>query len=406
MARQDGTPVWISGTGGAERLPRVELDGSGGYDEAWLQELLFHNPDILPIDRIEPGFNPPISVCRELPLQFGAGRSGALDNVFVTSEGGLVLVEAKLWRNPQARREVVAQAMDYAAAIFRLDYARFEAAVLQAQLAAKDTPKSLVELVRRVDPSVDEITFCDGLTRNLRLGRAIVAVVGDGVREDVMSLAELLQSHAGHRFTFALVELGIYEAPGGRLVSPSVLAQTVMIERGVVEIVEGSQGARIVISEPKTRAQSPAASRAVSISEEQFYEALGAVSAGLPSALQAFIRRLEPFGIYADFQRALNLKHDAPAGNPLNLATITKDGWVDTGPASWWGRRAWAEPYNAALAEAIGGQVKPMQGEAQIVLRTRSGKTPKLADLLPAHEQLWVEAIRDYVRMAFDAFGN
>jgi hypothetical protein len=63
-----------------------------------------------------------IPVCRELPLEFGFGRTGALDNLFLTRSGGLMLVEAKLWRNPEARRSVIAQAMEYAASLFRLSY--------------------------------------------------------------------------------------------------------------------------------------------------------------------------------------------------------------------------------------------------------------------------------------------
>ena len=124
MRRRDGQPVWVEGGGAtAIRLKRVDLAASNqgsAYDEAWLQGLLHQNPAILPIDQIEPGFGSPVAVCRELPLEFGAGRSGALDNFMVTREGRLVLVEAKLWRNPEARRSVVAQAMEYSAAVFRL----------------------------------------------------------------------------------------------------------------------------------------------------------------------------------------------------------------------------------------------------------------------------------------------
>jgi hypothetical protein len=74
------------------------------------------------MEQIEPGFGRLIPVCKELPLTFGAGKSGSLDNLFVTRGGGLFLTEAKLWRNPEARRSVVAQAMEYAAALFRLNY--------------------------------------------------------------------------------------------------------------------------------------------------------------------------------------------------------------------------------------------------------------------------------------------
>jgi hypothetical protein len=166
---------------------------------------------------------------------FGAGRSGSLDNVFITSSGGLVLIEAKLWRNPQARREVVAQAMEYAGAVFRMDYETFERTALKARQSEPERYASLYEMVHIYDPSAGEPEFVEALSRNLARGRAVIAVVGDGIRDDIAPLAELLQSHAGQRFTFALVELGVFETPQKvvRLIVPSVLAKTMLIERGV-----------------------------------------------------------------------------------------------------------------------------------------------------------------------------
>ena len=133
MRRRDGSPLWIDDAQQpAVVLHRADLGAKSAlrhYDEAWLQTLLHCHPEIFPIEQIEPGFGGLIPLCRELPLLFGGGRSGALDNLFATRDGGLVLVEAKLWRNPEARRAAVAQAMEYAAAVFRMSYSELESAV-------------------------------------------------------------------------------------------------------------------------------------------------------------------------------------------------------------------------------------------------------------------------------------
>src|SRR3546814_2706818 len=63
-------------------------------------------------------------MAREVPC-----RHGLIDNLFVTPSGDIVLVEAKLWRNPEMRRKVVAQALDYVAALSSMDYGAFEHAV-------------------------------------------------------------------------------------------------------------------------------------------------------------------------------------------------------------------------------------------------------------------------------------
>src|SRR5690606_39199296 len=87
--------------------------------ERWLQRVLFEHPDLVPLDLIEPGAGAMIPVCRELTLP-GKVR---LDLFGVTRHGRPVLVECKLWRNPQARREVVAQLLEYAALLTRWTYA-------------------------------------------------------------------------------------------------------------------------------------------------------------------------------------------------------------------------------------------------------------------------------------------
>jgi hypothetical protein len=207
MRRRDGSPLWITEDQlSAAILRRADLGGRsdlGRYDELWLQTKLHCNPDVFPIEQIEPGFGDLIPLCRELPLSIGGGRSGALDNLFVTRDGGLVLVETKLWRNPEARRSAVAQAMDYAAAVFRMNYTQFERAVLTARGKANSVDDSMFKIVDAASHGVDEAEFVDAVSRNLSRGRAIIAVLGDGIREDIVPLANLLQTHAGHRFTFS-----------------------------------------------------------------------------------------------------------------------------------------------------------------------------------------------------------
>jgi hypothetical protein len=53
----------------------------------------------------------------ELPLP-----SGYVDNLYATPDGDLIVGETKLFRNPEARREVVAQIIDYAKDLSALTY--------------------------------------------------------------------------------------------------------------------------------------------------------------------------------------------------------------------------------------------------------------------------------------------
>src|SRR5215475_8908814 len=72
------------------------------YDEHWLQKLLHGHPRSLPIGELEPGIGSIIPIGLELPTP-----AGFVDNLFVSTQGSIVLLECKLWRNPEARRRVI-----------------------------------------------------------------------------------------------------------------------------------------------------------------------------------------------------------------------------------------------------------------------------------------------------------
>lgn len=203
-----------------------------GVSEAQIQDLVHRHPGSLPIDEIDPSFKNPIAICRELRTQ-----AGPIDNLLVTASGLPVLVECKLWRNPESRREVVGQIIDYAK-----ELSRWTSSDLQREVGRRlgVTGNAMLDLVRAVDPSVDEIAFNDALSLNLRRGRFLLLILGDGIREGVEAIAEYLQRHAGLHFSLGLVEMPIFTLPdGGLLVTPRVLARTTSITRTVVVVPEG-----------------------------------------------------------------------------------------------------------------------------------------------------------------------
>ena len=206
--------------------------GGGGYNEDWLQQLLFQTPEVLPIGEIDPAFAPAIPLCRELPTM-----AGPIDIAYVSEQGLLSIVECKLWRNPAARRDAVSQILDYAKEIHRWSYDELNVAVCRA-VKRPSNANALFDLVRAENDTIDEVTFVDDVTRSLKSGRFLLIVVGDGIREGVERIADYLKQSAGIRFTFGLVELAIFDMPegpaGGVIVEPRVLARTVEIERAVV----------------------------------------------------------------------------------------------------------------------------------------------------------------------------
>lgn len=233
MTRQHATPIMLSVDGSAALLaPLSFAAGADAVNEAAIQALIHSHPSCLPIADIDPSFAGPVPICTELYVS----GVGSIDNFMVTPSGLPVLVECKLWRNPEARREVVGQILDYAAKL-----SRWSSSDLQREVSRrlKLDGNPLLDLVRAAGHDVDEIAFNDALTLNLRRGRFLLLIVGDGIREGVEAIAEYLQAHAGLHFTLGLVEMPIYVAANGeRLVVPRIVARTHVITRTVVAVPE------------------------------------------------------------------------------------------------------------------------------------------------------------------------
>lgn len=122
----------------------------------------------------------------------------------------LTLVECKLWRNSEARREVVGQLLDYAKEFSRWSYEDLQSAV---QKALGRTGNVLFDIARGMENDIDEAEFVDNVSRNLKRGRFLLMIVGDGIRESVENIANFLQEHSGLHFTFSLVELALFHLP-------------------------------------------------------------------------------------------------------------------------------------------------------------------------------------------------
>lgn len=230
----------------------------------------------------------------------------------------------------------------------------------------------------------------------------LVIALGDGIRQEAETLAGLLQSHAGSHFTFALVELATWRDPKTRdiLAVPNTLAQTLMIERGIVRIEDGRPIVAPVPEDPTAKPQS--------LSMTEFYELMAARDPELPAAIRSFIEQLEPLGVYAELIAGLNFKADLPElGKPLNFGYIKKNGKVSLDPARWSLRylpdTVW-KPYLHDIARAIGGSV--ILGETPELMSyvVKDKSVPLVEQVLPAHTDAWVDAIASTIeRVRHDA---
>ena len=247
--RQYCTPH-LFGNGIATAMEQIPFQHDG-YDESFFQKLLLENPSILPVDEIESIYAPLIPLGREIPT-----AAGPVDVLYISPDGYLTLVETKLWRRPEARRQVVAQIIDYATAMSRWSYEQLREAVNKKGAIGDDPVLAALEKHHeQLSSDFDQSRFLDTVSRNLTKGRFLLLIVGDGIHESVEHLADTLSRSPQLGFTLALVELSLFRSSNNSeqiFIQPRLLARTREMLRAVVEIREPSKAADLVISLPKT----------------------------------------------------------------------------------------------------------------------------------------------------------
>jgi hypothetical protein len=239
-------------TGSAEHpatatLSRLPLRASSQADvertfpETWLQTIIDQTPHVLPIDDFYPGATAVWSLGREIPVQT-AESAKSIDNLLVTDDGHLVLVETKLARNREAIREVVAQVLQYAMAIGELKLLELEQAIRRGDPSGKrlfQDETIAMRAQRAADPgnSVAE-DFEEALSRFRQRSEMLVLVVADGIQASAERLVEWISNtfERTSPLKFGLVELRVYDSPTGKIVVPKTLLRTREISRHTVVV--------------------------------------------------------------------------------------------------------------------------------------------------------------------------
>jgi hypothetical protein len=269
--RQQGTPYFISETNSFQ-LERIPLNEKH-FQENWLQKIIHKNPQILPIDDIESGFAPLISLGREISTSVGY-----IDNLYISPNGYLTIVETKLWRNPEAKREVVGQIIDYAKELTNWNFTKLNDGVKNSSQLYNNNSKGIIELIKDFEniEEHEEYKIIDNIERNLKRGRFLLLIVGDGIRESVEEMVDFLSNTPQIQFTLGLVELQFYKNPNveGELIAiPNLITRTREITRAIVKIENSTNGNVTIETDFIEEKVKPITAR-TTITEDDFFEQL------------------------------------------------------------------------------------------------------------------------------------
>ena len=269
--RQQGTPYFISETNSFQ-LERIPLNEKH-FQENWLQKIIHKNPQILPIDDIESGFAPLISLGREISTSVGY-----IDNLYISPNGYLTIVETKLWKNPEAKREVVGQIIDYAKELTNWNFTKLNDGVKNSSQLYNNNSKGIIELINDFEKieENEEYKIIDNIERNLKRGRFLLLIVGDGIRESVEEMVDFLSNTPQIQFTLGLVELQFYKNPNveGELIAiPNLITRTREITRAIVKIENSTNGNVTIETDFIEEKVKPITAR-TTITEDDFFEQL------------------------------------------------------------------------------------------------------------------------------------
>jgi hypothetical protein len=210
----------IDGENRLTELRRADYDS-----EDLFQKLLASHPRLLSTS--DDGDSRLLLIRREFGVPEDAGSSDrwSLDHLFVDRNAVPVLVEVKRSSDTRARREVVAQMLDYAAngvaywPIDKMVDAFRETCAAQGDIAADDM---LLEFLN----GGDQQAFWQQVEANLRAGRVRMVFVADRIGKELRRIVEFLNEQMRPAEVLAIEVEQFVGASGVRTLVPRVLGDT------------------------------------------------------------------------------------------------------------------------------------------------------------------------------------
>jgi len=207
------------------------LEESEFEDETALQNALKRNPEVIPVADLD--LSEVVVVGRETGVP-----GGAIDLLLVDGEGRVIIVETKLFRNPQLRREAVAQILEYGAGLWQSapSLKKFEELVLRywhSDTCEQERVKDAQSLREGVEDIFRELCgeewdyghFEARLEENLESGQHVLLIVATGLMD---RLSRQLLQYANTCLGLPLygVAIDVFETGTRQLIIPTGVRYT------------------------------------------------------------------------------------------------------------------------------------------------------------------------------------
>jgi hypothetical protein len=159
----------------------ISLSSEGYSGEAHLQEILYKDPDIVPIEDVS--LDTELSPIKLMLKEVGLPGSGSTDLLGIDGNGNIYIIETKLARNPEVRRQVIGQILEYAAFLNErgLDWLDY--------IVKKQKQVSISEYFDELnDPDWDKESFEQNLRDNLNSRTFKLFIAVDEMNPDLQRI--------------------------------------------------------------------------------------------------------------------------------------------------------------------------------------------------------------------------
>lgn len=215
---------------------RTHVDSNSEYDEKWLQETIYKHIELLTVTDPIYDHIRIVPLCREFSLHDGV-RTVFLDILAISETGKLILVECKLWKNPQARREVLSQIIEYASLLQSLSYADFSARLKKYIPSGSEDPISY--RFKELGIEFEESVLIDRVSNSLKIAKFQLIIAGDGIRTDIINLINS-PPISGVMSDICLLEVGLFKNSLGDIcLLPSIPTKTETLQKTVLVSTDG-----------------------------------------------------------------------------------------------------------------------------------------------------------------------
>lgn len=181
--------------------------------EVELQNLLIESPSLIPIEEIREGASPLVFAVGE----FGLPGSGSTDVLAFSADGDIAIVECKLAANPESKRKVIGQILEYASFLWGMDYQEVNRRI--HQLKGRPLPDLIEEAVAG---EWDQSSFEEGVTQSLTSGNFILVIVVDQMTEELRRIIRYINARSESGFSLHALELNRFRAGDMEILVPQL----------------------------------------------------------------------------------------------------------------------------------------------------------------------------------------